>query len=66
MSALILKEHHTRDQREERIVFAAAHIEPGLIVSATLTHQDAASGDQLASKALHTQPLAVGIASVYR
>lgn len=63
---LVLEKHYARDAGEKRIVLAAADIFPGFIAGAALAYQNAAAGDELPSKTLDSQSLAVGIASINR
>src|SRR5690242_1904195 len=53
-----------RNQREQRVVAAAAHAHAGVEVGAVLPHDDLAGADQLAAEALDAEPLGVGVPAV--
>ena len=63
--ALVLKQHHAVNEREQRVVFAPAYVDAGLMTRAALANQDRTRVHQLAAKALHSQPLPLRIAAVY-
>jgi len=52
------------DLGEERVVFAAAHVQPRLYRCSTLPHDDRPTGNNLPAKCLEAKPLRVGIAAV--
>lgn len=49
----------TGNEREERVVFALAHVFAGLVLRPALAHENRARVDQLAAEALDAQPLSV-------
>src|SRR5882672_12024314 len=53
------------DEREQRVVLPAAHIEAGFVTRATLGNQDRTRVNQLAAESLHSQPLTLRVATVY-
>ena len=53
-------------ERIERIVLALTNILAGVVAVATLTHDDVASVDLLATPDLHAESLAVRLAAVLR
>jgi hypothetical protein len=55
--ALVFKLHDAVDQREQRIVFAAADIVAGFPTGATLARDDVAAEHSLAAEFLQTEPL---------
>ena len=55
----------TPSAREQRIVLGAQDILARLVVRAALADQNAAAGDNLPAKPLHSEPLSVRVASVY-
>ena len=52
------------NQREQRVVSAAADMRTGVELGAALTDQDLAGVDDLAAEALHAEELRVGVATV--
>src|SRR6476659_6575920 len=56
----------TADEREQRVVAAAADAVTGVEVRAALADDDLARADQLAAEALDTQALGVAVATVAR
>src|SRR4028118_288749 len=54
----------SRQQREQRVVAAAADTEAGVEVGAALAHDDLAGLDDLTAEALHAEALGVGVAAV--
>ena len=52
------------DLGEERVIFPAANIKPGLYASAALTHDDGAAGDELSAECLKSEPLRVRVAAI--
>src|SRR5579859_5368932 len=57
--ALVQELDAARDFGKESVVFAAAHIQPGLYARAPLPHNDGAAGDDLPAKCLEAKPLRV-------
>src|SRR4051812_32086748 len=56
--------HRTRDQREQRVVLAAADAEARVEVGAALADDDLAGLDDLTAEALHAEALGVRVATV--
>src|ERR1700730_3238096 len=54
----------TGDQREQRVVAPAAHVQAGVEVRAALAHDDLAGVDGLTAEALHTEALSVRVTAV--
>src|SRR5262245_2775069 len=52
------------DQREQRVIAAAAHPGPGVEVGSALPHDDLARADELAAEALDPESLGVGVPAV--
>jgi hypothetical protein len=63
-AAFVLEPHDAGNLGEQGVVLAPADVIPRLQPRAALANQDGAARDELAVKALHTQPLGVGIAAV--
>ena len=51
--------HRAVLEREQGVILAAAHVEAGVEVRATLANDDLAGVDQLATEALHAEALGV-------
>jgi len=62
--ALVLKLHETLDQREQRIVFAAAYIFARLPFRTALTRKDIPAENFLPAEFLQTQALRMRITTV--
>jgi len=55
--ALVLKLHDAIDQREQRIILAAADVVAGFPLCAALARDDVAAENSLTAKLLQTEPL---------
>src|SRR5690606_17224646 len=64
LGALHREVHHAVDQREERVVAAAADARARMELGAALADDDVAGLDDLTAVQLHAQVLRVGIAAV--
>lgn len=58
--------HLACDKREQSIVATSAHTLTGVEVGATLPNQDLTRVDLLATEALHTEALRIGITTIAR
>src|ERR1043166_5847975 len=58
-AAAVFELDQAGDQCEQRVVLALGYVFAGLVFGATLANQNRASVDQLASKTLYAEPLAV-------
>src|SRR5690348_10097890 len=64
LATFVFEENHAIHAREERVVLRAADIFSGLVMGAALADQYAAARDELTAKALDSEALALGVASV--
>src|SRR5207248_1665775 len=53
-----------RDLREQRIVFAAANVQPRLHARSALPHDDGPARDQLSAESLKPEPLRIRVAAI--
>ena len=63
-TAFVLEFDDAFDEREQRVVFAAADVVAGFPLGAALARDDVAAEHMLAAEFLKTQPLCVRVASV--
>src|SRR5262249_11159771 len=63
-AAFAIERHDTGDQREEGVVLAATDVAAGVVLGATLPHQDAAGHHGTAAVALDAEPFAVRFAAI--
>src|SRR5512138_2302871 len=64
--AVVLELHAAADLREQRVVLAAPHVEPGQELAPALAHEDRPAGDDVAVEPLHAETLRVAVAAVAR
>src|SRR5580658_6758712 len=62
--AAIRKLYTARDLGKQRVVGANAHVDARLYAGAALADNDGSTGNQLAGKRLHAQPLRIRVASI--
>src|SRR5215469_6752602 len=63
-AALIEELDASRDLGKERVVLAAADVEPGFYPGAALAHDDGSARHQLPAERFESQPLGIGVAAV--
>ena len=66
MLTTILKTDYAADGRKQGVILATANICARLQRCPTLPYDDAATKNRLAAKYLHSQPLCIGVAAVFR
>jgi hypothetical protein len=62
--AFVHKLHRAGDLGKQRVIFAATHIQAGLVAGTPLADDDGTARDKLTAENLHSQPLRVGIAAI--
>jgi len=62
--AAVFEDDAPADLGKERVVFAAADVEPGLHTGAALAHDDGSARNDLSAERLKSEPLRIRIAAI--